>query len=77
MYVVVHRDGTCQPLDNVHAGALLSGGTVKLRPDDSRPAAGERPSAADFLTAAFERGWQPLRETSMGEGAVLVLLQRG
>lgn len=76
LYLLVYHDGTCQPLDNVHAGSLLGGGTVKLSRDDPRLDSQARPAAADFLTAALERGWQPLRETSMGDGAALVLLQR-
>ncbi len=77
-YLVVGADGTCKPLHAVREPNTAAGSAAMSAPAPDPFDITDPPfSTDDIFPRLFKQGWTPCRETSLGDGAVLIVMQKG
>ena len=81
LYIILKSDGFCTPLRSHISGPEDSpetlSATMNAPMPDLRDALRKPPfPAQEELPSLLAAGWRPLRETSMGDGHTLIILER-
>ncbi len=76
-YLLLSIDGTCKPLHAVREPTTASGpGTMQIPTPDPFDITDPPFSTDDIFPRLFKQGWTPCRETSLGDGVILVVMQK-